>query len=107
MLLANNFLEQLKLLSDLDRNIKITLTSADIDTEEIHSLVDKREQLLLTIISDVKKSPELAETEQWQKAIALTKEVVDLMAQQTAAIGQTLHKYRHGSKSVQQYKKFL
>jgi len=45
MHLANNFFEQLKLLSDLDRNIKITLTSADIDTEEIHSLVDKREQL--------------------------------------------------------------
>ncbi|MGF1754387.1 flagellar protein FliT, partial [Vibrio makurazakiensis] len=41
------------------------------------------------------------------EAIERTKKLVALMQTETSQIGKDLHKFRHGNKSVQQYKKFL
>ncbi|CSI66120.1 flagellar rod protein FlaI [Vibrio cholerae] len=49
----------------------------------------------------------MAKSDLWLKAIGNTQQLVEQMQLKTAAMGQTLHKYRHGNKSVQQYKKFL
>lgn len=107
MHLADNFYDQLAQLSDLDRTITNELSFDNINTEEITQLVDNRKQLLLSLFRAIEGSPQLAQTEQWQVAIKQTQGVVALMQNKTTAIGQTLYKYRHGNKSVQQYKKFL
>ncbi|EGU31528.1 flagellar protein FliT [Vibrio scophthalmi] len=104
---TDNFTEQLKQLSDIDHIIKSELSASDINTEEITELVDKREQLLQRLLCTIDELPQLSQTEQWQQAIKETQNVVLLMQSKTTLIGQTLYKYRHGNKSVQQYKKFL
>ncbi|EGU48242.1 putative flagellar rod protein FlaI [Vibrio ichthyoenteri ATCC 700023] len=107
MLSTDKFTDQLKQLSDLDHTIKNELSVDDINTEEISELVDKREQLLQRLLCTIDELPQLSQTEQWQQAIKETQNVVMLMQSKTTLLGQTLYKYRHGNKSVQQYKKFL
>ena len=107
MQLTDRFTEQLKQLSDIDHIMTIELSSSDIKTEEIGELVDKREQLLQGLLCTIDELPQLSQTEQWQRAIKETQNVVVLMQSKTTIIGQALYKYRHGNKSVQQYKKFL
>ncbi|RJX67499.1 flagellar protein FliT [Vibrio sinensis] len=107
MRLADNFEKNINLISDLDREIKIVITLDDIAAEEIQALVDKREQLLRPLITQIEQEPVLATSEQWVAVVKETQIIVELMQNKTANIGQTLAKYRRGSKSVQQYKKYL
>ncbi|NOI56512.1 flagellar protein FliT [Vibrio coralliilyticus] len=107
MHLADDFLAQVSFLSDLDHDITSNLSAADINTEEIVQLVDKREQLLLTLISTINEHQELAQLPEWQSAIERTQLTVELMQKKTAELGSSLQKYRYGNKSVQQYKKFI
>ncbi|WP_194435993.1 flagellar protein FliT [Vibrio fluminensis] len=107
MLLADSFQTKLTKLSDLDQLIVSGLNSDEINAEEISQLVDKREHLLQSALQLISQSPMLAQAEQWRTAINQTEQVVRLMQEKTHIIGQSLHKYRHGNKSVQQYKKFL
>ncbi|ENM3801895.1 flagellar protein FliT [Vibrio cholerae] len=98
---------KLQRLSDLDQQIATLLAEDDIHTEDILQLVDNREQLLHSLLGYLAEHPELAKSDLWLKAIGNTQQLVEQMQLKTAATGQTLHKYRHGNKSVQQYKKFL
>ena len=107
MHLADDFLAQVSFLGDLDHDITSNLSAADINTEEIVQLVDKREQLLLTLISTINEHRELAQLPEWQSAIERTQLTVELMQKKTAELGSSLQKYRYGNKSVQQYKKFI
>lgn len=107
MHLEDDFQAKLSQLSDLDQLITEQLSLSDINAEEITQLVDKREQLLLGILSKIDEAPKLAQLESWRAAVYQTQKVLGLMQEQTRSIGQSLHKYRHGNKSVQQYKKFL
>ncbi|WP_185841426.1 flagellar protein FliT [Vibrio cholerae] len=98
---------ELQRLSDLDQQIATLLAEDDIHTEDILQLVDNREQLLHSLLGYLAEHPELAKSDLWLKAIGNTQQLVEQMQLKTAAMRQTLHKYRHGNKSVQQYKKFL
>ncbi|QEO45438.1 flagellar protein FliT [Vibrio tarriae] len=102
-----NVESELQRLSDLDQQIATLLAEDDIHTEDILQLVDNREQLLHSLLGYLAEHPELAKSDLWLKAIGNTQQLVEQMQLKTAAMGQTLHKYRHGNKSVQQYKKFL
>ena len=99
--------ELLQKLCDLDHLIEQSLSVKDIQAEEIVSMVDKREQLLQNLLSYVADHPQFAATPEWRDAINHTQHLAGLMQSKTMAIGQELKKYRHGHKSVQQYKKFL
>ena len=107
MHLADEFLKKLSQLSDLDHEIILKLAEEEINSEEILDRVDIREQILLTLISIINKQDELAQLPEWQDAIKRTQLTVELMQKKTAELGSDLKKYRYGSKSVQQYKKFL
>ncbi|MGL6027898.1 MAG: flagellar protein FliT [Vibrio sp.] len=98
---------QLQHLSDLDQQITTLLAEDEIDAEDILQLVDNREQLLHSLLSDLAENPEWAQSDVWRQAIANTQQLVERMQSKTAAIGQVLYHYRRGKKSVQQYKKFL
>jgi flagellar protein FlaI len=99
-----NYLSQL---SDLDHEIKDNLINRDINTEEILTLVDKRDQILQTLIDYASKNEQFAKSQQWQDAIFSTKQLVELMVAETSKVGEQLREFRRGQKSVQQYKKFL
>ncbi|SDH52272.1 flagellar rod protein FlaI [Vibrio xiamenensis] len=107
MPLAKSFTEQLVLLSDIDHEISNSLALDDINTEEILAIVDRREQLLQSLLSYIESSPKFAESPEWRSAVQETQRIVELMQSKTDQFGQALHKYRYGKKSVQQYKKFL
>lgn len=104
---ADNNQAKLTLLSELDHDIRLLLKDEEINPEEIGQLVDRREQILQSLLDLIKQSPELAKTSQWQQAIEETQSIVALLQEKTDQVGQALHKYRYGNKSVQQYKKFL
>ena len=104
---ADRFQSLLTDLSDLDHVIINALSVEEINTEEISALVDKREQLLLSLQGLLQETPQLTQTEQWQSAIYLTQRVVAMLEERTKSLGQSLQKLRHGNRSVQQYKKFL
>ncbi len=94
-------------LQQLDNKIKVLLVEDDINTEEVVQLVDIREQLLQVLLSHVAETPTLGESQLWRDAVRDTQHLVELMRSKTDLIGKDLHRYRHGNKSVQQYKKFL
>ncbi|WP_070962807.1 flagellar protein FliT [Vibrio sonorensis] len=107
MLSADKWCTEIALLSEVDHVIKSHLASDSINPEEIVLLVDRREQILQTLLNSIKECPEFAESEQWQTAIRDTQLIAEQMQAQTQAFGKELSKLRHGNKSVQQYKKFL
>ncbi|WP_047048786.1 flagellar protein FliT [Vibrio mexicanus] len=94
-------------ISEVDHEIRRVISSNDVNPEEIARLVDTREQILQKVISLINDNPELKQSERWKLAVQETKSLVELMQSRTIAIGSELKKYRHGNKSVQQYKKFL
>lgn len=98
---------KLALLCELDHQLLKALEEKEINAEEIVSLVDKREQLLQSTLHFLGENPEFKQSKQWHEAIVRTKHLVELMQSETNRVGQILQKYRHGSKSLQQYKKFL
>ncbi|WP_428771775.1 flagellar protein FliT [Vibrio sp.] len=107
MHLDNGFREQLAQLGELNRTISNQLSQNELDTAEIAQCVDNREQILQLLLGSVRQHPELADSEQWQKAVEETRYIAQAMVSKTSELGQQLKKYRHGSKSIQQYKKFL
>lgn len=107
MHLADDFSAQLATLCDVDQAIGHLLSIDDINTEEITAQVDTREQILQKLLCMIEQCPELAQLPAWQRAIDDTAAMVQLMQQKTALAGQALKQYRHGQRSVQQYKKFL
>ncbi|MDN3614404.1 flagellar protein FliT [Vibrio gallaecicus] len=98
---------ELEELCELDRQIFAKFEISEINTEEITQLVDNREQLLQKVLQLLGSFPEVKQSSDWFDAISRTKKLVELMQSETSRVGKTLHKYRHGNKSVQQYKKFL
>ncbi len=99
--------QQLQALRDIDTKIKLLLNIDDFDVKEVTQLVDIREQLLRELLDQVSDNPALGKSQLWLRAVQDTQQVVDLMQSKTVRIGQDLQKFRHGNKSVQQYKKFL
>ncbi|QMV15114.1 flagellar protein FliT [Vibrio spartinae] len=100
----DNHLSQL---SDLDHEISEHLQEEEINTEVIHRLVDKRDQILQVLVQEASENQQFSRSEPWQCAIERTQRLVEEMQLKTSGIGHSLKKYRYGNKSVQQYKKFL
>ncbi|SJL82334.1 flagellar protein FliT [Vibrio palustris] len=94
-------------LCDIDHLLEQSLNRDEINPSEVLHLVDKREWLLQDLLPYVTENIELAQSSQWRQAVINTRHLVEKMQSETSAIGQQLRKYRHGSQSVQQYKKFL
>ncbi|MEH0758393.1 flagellar protein FliT [Vibrio sp. 16] len=107
MHLVEEFEQNLGELRDLNHTISSVITQEAFETEEILALVDTRERILQNLFSLIERDAELAQTAQWHSAIQETKAIVELMQVKTAEVGKSLQKYRHGQRSVQQYKKFL
>ncbi|MDW6001522.1 flagellar protein FliT [Vibrio mangrovi] len=99
--------DNLNRLSDLDHEIDELLQAEEINTEVIHQLVDKRDQILQVLIQEASENQQFLRSESWQHAIKRTQRLVEEMQLKTSGIGKSLQKYRYGNKSVQQYKKFL
>jgi flagellar rod protein FlaI len=99
--------ELLEQLCDIDHQLLQLVEKDELSAEEILGLVDTREQLLKRVINAVEQAPELAQTEQWSLAVKRTQQVVITMEAQTQYLGQKLRQYRHGSRSLAQYKKFI
>ena len=98
---------QLQELCELDQLIISKLEFSKINAEEIATLVDNREQLLQNVLQFIDSHPDVKQSSEWFEAISRTRQLVELMQSETGRVGKNLHKYRHGAKSVQQYKKFL
>jgi len=98
---------QLQELCELDQLIISKLEFSEINAEEIATLVDNREQLLQNVLQFINSHPDVKQSSEWFEAISRTRQLVELMQSETGRVGKNLHKYRHGAKSVQQYKKFL
>ncbi|MDW6093513.1 flagellar rod protein FlaI [Vibrio rhizosphaerae] len=94
-------------LSDIDHEISERLQEEEINTEVIHHLVDKRDQILQVLVQEASENQQFSRSEPWQYAIERTQRLVEEMQLKTSGIGHSLKKYRYGNKSVQQYKKFL
>ncbi|CAV17809.1 MULTISPECIES: flagellar protein FliT [Vibrio] len=94
-------------LCELDQLIMSKLEFSEINAEEIVHLVDNREQLLQNVLQLIDSYPDVKQSSEWFEAISRTRQLVELMQSETGLVGKSLHKYRHGAKSVQQYKKFL
>lgn len=99
--------DSINALRELDQSLFSLFESNEINSEEILVLVDKREQLLLQVVDDVRFIPDFNKTSDWLEAIERTKKIVDIMQSKTNQIGAELRKYRHGNKSVQRYQQFL
>jgi flagellar rod protein FlaI len=99
--------ELLSKLSDLDHILTNMLANDEINPEEIHLLVDERDQILQRLIQVASENQEFSHSVPWRDAIARTKQLVEQMQSATDRIGDELQRYRYGQKSVQQYKKFL
>jgi len=99
--------EQIHALRDIDTKIKSLLNIDDFDAKEVTQLVDIREQLLQRLLEQISNNPALGESQLWQDTVRDTQQLVELMQSKTIMIGKDLQKFRHGNKSVQQYKKFL
>lgn len=94
-------------LSDLDHRLLSLIENIDPVTEEIHQLVDKREQIVKTIIDVCKRNPNLQQSAQWKQVVESTRHITVLMESKTEQLGQSLRKYRHGKRSLQQYKNYI
>jgi flagellar rod protein FlaI len=94
-------------LCDLDLILLSKLAEDSPDTEVILQLVDKRDQILQEILPQVSENQQFATAPQWQPALVNTQNIVEQMHKLRAPFGKELHTYQRGSRSVQQYKKFL
>ena len=99
--------DELQKLCELDQQIMAKFEISEINTEEIMALVDNREQLLQNVLHLLDSHPDVKQSSEWYDAITRTRKLVELMQTETTRVGKDLKKYRHGNKSVQQYKKFL
>ncbi len=100
-------MNELQKLCELDQQIMAKFEISEINTEEIMALVDNREQLLQNVLHLLDSHPDVKQSSEWYNAITRTRKLVELMQTETTRVGKDLKKYRHGNKSVQQYKKFL
>lgn len=107
MHLADEFEQELLLFCDENHKLMSSLTQDSFEAEDILVMVDTRERILQNLLSLIEQDAELATNSQWKTAIQETQAIVELMQLKTAEIGTSLQKFRHGQRSVQQYKKFL
>ncbi|MGV2989546.1 flagellar protein FliT [Vibrio sp. E150_011] len=96
-----------KQLRDTDHQLLSHLENLELNTEEIHTLVDTREQIIKTLIAACERNPRLKQSEEWRLAVEQTQHVTTKMHSKTEQLGLSLRKYRHGKKSLQQYQKFI
>lgn len=96
-----------KELSDLDHRLLSVLENVDVDTEEIHQLVDTREQIINKLVVACQGNPNLKQSTEWQDVVESTRRITHHMKMKTEQLGLTLRKYRHGKRSLQQYQKFI
>lgn len=94
-------------IGDIDHKINLLLQDAEKNAEEIAVLVDKRDQILQELLCSAEENASLLKTQEWRDAVLNTKRLVELMQSKTVSLGEQLKRYRHGNKSVQQYKKYL
>ncbi len=99
--------EQIQALRNIDTKIKTILNIDGFDVKEVTQLVDIREQLLQELLAKVPNDPAWSKSQLWRDTVRDTQQLVELMQSKTIMIGKDLQKFRHGNKSVQQYKKFL
>ncbi len=99
--------EQIQALRNIDTKIKALLNIDDFDVKEITQLVDIREQMLQKLLVQISSNSALSTSQLWRDTVRDTQQLVELMQSKTTIIGKDLQKFRHGNKSVQQYKKFL
>ncbi|KOO03879.1 flagellar protein FliT [Vibrio nereis] len=107
MHLRSEFEQLLDVFCEVNHNMSDCLIQEEIDTEEITSLVDTREQLLQKLLQLISQNGQLASLDKWQNAIEETQAIAGLMQEKTNQIGLSLRKYQHGKRSVQQYRKFI
>jgi flagellar rod protein FlaI len=96
-----------KQLGDLDHRLQSVLENDELDTEEIHLLVDKREQIITKLIAACQRNPNLKQSDEWLQVEQSTRRIATHMQTKTDQLGLELRKYRHGRKSLQQYQKFI
>ncbi|MDF2153725.1 flagellar protein FliT [Vibrio sp. CAU 1672] len=94
-------------LRDVDQQISLQLEKVDLNTEEILRLVDIREQILQNLLPTIEQNSQARQDPEWQTVVARTQEIVELMQSETLRVGRELQKFRHGQRSLQQYKKFI
>ncbi|MCW8347659.1 flagellar protein FliT [Vibrio sp. ZSDZ65] len=94
-------------LRDTDHQLLSHLDNLELNTEEIHALVDIREHIIKTLIAACERNPRLKQSEEWRLAVEETKQVTAKMHSKTEQLGLSLRKFRHGKKSLQQYQKFI
>lgn len=97
---------QLADLRDLNLLISQELEKSEINAEELLRLVDNREQILQNLLQRLVEQPQLKQEEEWQQMLIRTKVLFERMQSQTNQVGLQLQKFRHGQRSLQQYKKF-
>lgn len=98
---------ELQQLCDIDLLLVDELASSEINAEEVVAMVDKREQLLQIVLQKVNTDSRMKQSPLWLDAINRTKFIVEQMQDESSKLAQQLQKFRHGNRSVQQYKKFL
>ncbi|WP_117233452.1 flagellar protein FliT [Vibrio maerlii] len=98
---------KLQELCDLDSQLIELLNIDSPETEEIVAMVDKRDKLVQIILQEVKSDSSMTQSKLWDESIKRTKFIIERMNDETSKLGQQLRRYRHGNKSVQQYKKFI
>lgn len=101
--------KQLKMLRQMNSYLSQLLDEQELNVHEIQLWVAKRAQLLEEVAVDINHPDHWIHSHQaeWQAVIRETHSLVEQMQAMTLELEQQLQKYRHGSKSVQQYKKFL
>lgn len=101
--------QQLEMLCQMNHHLSQLLGDQELDTHEIQLWVAKRAELLEEIAVDINHPDHWVHSHQaeWHAVIQETHFLVEQMQAMTLELEQQLQKYRHGSKSVQQYKKFL
>ncbi len=99
-------MDDLQKLCDIDLLISDELTKTEINALEIVRLVDNREQLLQSLLSQLENTPALKQHKEWPEVISRTQKLVELMQNETSVLGRELKKFRHNQRSLQQYRKF-
>ncbi|WP_261314668.1 flagellar protein FliT [Vibrio hangzhouensis] len=91
----------------MDHRLLSVLENIDVDTEEIHQLVDTREQIINKLVVACQRNPNLKQSTEWQQVVESTRRISHHMQKKTEQLGLTLKKYRHGKRSLQQYQKYI
>lgn len=93
-------------LRDIDHEILAMLKNNSIIAEEIHQLVDTRDQLLQEFILEIKADARLAQHPKTIELMDMTKCIAEFMKAETKKASDDLNRLQYGKRSVQQYQQF-